>query len=187
MSRDAFSRTPHYILQELGLPWPDSTISWGQAVYIVSWFGRHPVTALEMVKVPLIRALVGAWHGSPGPPVSDHTDLAECVATESFLAFDLRYAGTTHPSLPPISDAMRAEAVKTPGGWLYCADPDIVTAGWLPYEAILSAALESELLNLVAPDGGLAVLRDEPGNNGSRSTRHRATSRPVPGRWSGGR
>ncbi|MCG8914502.1 glycohydrolase toxin TNT-related protein [Actinokineospora sp. PR83] len=29
-----------------------------------------------------------------------------------------------HPGLPPITDAMRAEAARNPGGWVYCADPD---------------------------------------------------------------
>ncbi|PPK65488.1 glycohydrolase toxin TNT-related protein [Actinokineospora auranticolor] len=29
-----------------------------------------------------------------------------------------------HPGLPPITDAMRAEAARTPGVWVYCADPD---------------------------------------------------------------
>ncbi|PPK65266.1 glycohydrolase toxin TNT-related protein [Actinokineospora auranticolor] len=29
-----------------------------------------------------------------------------------------------HPGLPPVTDAMRAEAARTPGGWVYCADPD---------------------------------------------------------------
>ncbi len=29
-----------------------------------------------------------------------------------------------HPGLPPVTDAMRAEAARNPGGWLYCADPD---------------------------------------------------------------
>lgn len=32
---------------------------------------------------------------------------------------------TDHPGLPPITDAMRAEAARNPGGWLYCADPDV--------------------------------------------------------------
>ncbi|WP_053734625.1 type VII secretion system-associated protein [Nocardia sp. NRRL S-836] len=249
VSRDAFSRAPHYILQELGMPWPDSTTPWGQAVRIVSTYGHHPATALEMVKVPLVRALVGAllgaWHGIPGLPGSDDRDLAECVATEAFLAFDPKYAPveTTHPGLPPISDGMRAEALKSPGGWLYCADPDIdpryiegaplhtllgayeigadgqftgqtwvndeyrpsprrlglpapenefeevlnlVTAGWLPYEAILSAALESELLVPPAPDGGLAVLRDEQGNNVLAvysSPRYLPADAGTPERW----
>lgn len=31
---------------------------------------------------------------------------------------------SNHPGLPPITDAMRAEAARNPGGWLYCADPD---------------------------------------------------------------
>lgn len=30
----------------------------------------------------------------------------------------------SHPGLPPITDAMRAEAARNPGGWVYCADPD---------------------------------------------------------------
>ncbi|GLW89609.1 glycohydrolase toxin TNT-related protein [Actinokineospora globicatena] len=29
-----------------------------------------------------------------------------------------------HPGLPPVTDGMRAEAARNPGGWLYCADPD---------------------------------------------------------------
>ncbi|PWW60304.1 glycohydrolase toxin TNT-related protein [Actinokineospora spheciospongiae] len=29
-----------------------------------------------------------------------------------------------HPGLPPITDAMRAEAARNPGGWVYCTDPD---------------------------------------------------------------
>jgi hypothetical protein len=29
-----------------------------------------------------------------------------------------------HPGLPPVTDAMRAEAARNPGGWVYCADPD---------------------------------------------------------------
>jgi hypothetical protein len=32
---------------------------------------------------------------------------------------------SNHPGLPPITDAMRAEAARNPGGWLYCADPDV--------------------------------------------------------------
>jgi hypothetical protein len=31
---------------------------------------------------------------------------------------------SNHPGLPPITDAMRAEAARNPGGWVYCADPD---------------------------------------------------------------
>lgn len=249
VSREAFSRAPHYILQELGLPWPNPATPWGQAVHIVSSVGHHPATALEMAEDPLVSALVGAllgaWHGIPGLPESEHRDLAECVATEAFLAFDPKYAPaeTTHPGLPPISDAMRAEAAKTPGGWLYCADQDIdpryiegaplytllgayeigqdgqftgktwvndeyrpsprrlglpapsnefeevlnlVAAGWLPYEAILSAALESELLILPAPDGGPAVLRDEQGNNVLAvysSPRYLPAGAGTPDRW----
>ncbi|WP_146107933.1 glycohydrolase toxin TNT-related protein [Actinokineospora auranticolor] len=34
-------------------------------------------------------------------------------------------AHPSHPGLPPITDAMRAEAARTPGGWVYCADPDV--------------------------------------------------------------
>jgi hypothetical protein len=30
-----------------------------------------------------------------------------------------------HPGLPPVTDAMRAAAARNPGGWLYCADPDV--------------------------------------------------------------
>lgn len=29
-----------------------------------------------------------------------------------------------HPGLPPVTDALRAEAARNPGGWVYCADPD---------------------------------------------------------------
>ncbi|HUQ59925.1 type VII secretion system-associated protein, partial [Lentzea sp.] len=247
VSRDAFSRAPHYILQELGLPWPDPATPWGQAVQIVSTAGHHPPTALEKTADPLVSALVGAllgaWHGIPGLPHSNQRWLAECVATQAFLAFDPKYAGTAHPGLPSISDKMRAEALKTPGGWLYCADPDIdpryiegaplhtllgayeigqdgqftgrtwvndeyrpsprglglpapenefeevlnlVTAGWLPYEAILSAALESELLILPAPDGSLAVLRDDQGNHVLAvysSPRYLPAGAGTPGRW----
>jgi hypothetical protein len=32
---------------------------------------------------------------------------------------------SNHPGLPPITDAMRAEAARNPGGWVYCADPDV--------------------------------------------------------------
>ena len=32
---------------------------------------------------------------------------------------------SSHPGLPPITDAMRAEAARTPGGWVYIADPDV--------------------------------------------------------------
>jgi hypothetical protein len=31
---------------------------------------------------------------------------------------------SNHPGLPPITDAMREEAARNPGGWVYCADPD---------------------------------------------------------------
>ncbi|MEV4319762.1 glycohydrolase toxin TNT-related protein [Actinocrispum sp. NPDC049592] len=30
-----------------------------------------------------------------------------------------------HPGLPPITDGMRAAAARNPGGWVYCADPDV--------------------------------------------------------------
>lgn len=30
-----------------------------------------------------------------------------------------------HPGLPPITDALRAEAKRNPGGWVWCADPDV--------------------------------------------------------------
>ncbi|MBB5955997.1 hypothetical protein FHS29_002578 [Saccharothrix tamanrassetensis] len=30
-----------------------------------------------------------------------------------------------HPGLPPITDALRAEARRNPGGWVWCADPDV--------------------------------------------------------------
>ncbi|WP_330272819.1 hypothetical protein OG205_39000 [Lentzea sp. NBC_00516] len=228
VSREAFSRAPHYILQELGMPEPDTGTPWGFAVRIVSSLGNHPPTALAAAAFdPLVEALtgalLGAWHGVAGLPVGPQHDLAECVATEAFLAFDPKYspAETTHPGLPPISDAMRAEAAKNPGGWIYCADPDIdpryiqgaplftllgayevgpdgrftggtwvndeykpsprrlglpeplcefevvlnyVTAGWLPYEAVMSAALESQLLAQPGPDGNLAIARDVNGN-----------------------
>ncbi|MEU3647784.1 hypothetical protein AB0E59_30660 [Lentzea sp. NPDC034063] len=229
VSREAFSRAPHYILQELGMPEPDTGTPWGFAVRIVSSLGNHPPTALaaaafDPLVAALTGALLGAWHGIAGLPVGPQHDLAECLATEAFLAFDPKYAPaeTTHPGLPPISDAMRAEAARTPGGWIYCADPDIdpryiqgaplftllgayevgpdgrftgktwvndeykpspqrlglpepqcefevvlnfVTAGWLPYEAIMSAALESMLLAQPGPDGNLAIAQDVNGNN----------------------
>lgn len=31
----------------------------------------------------------------------------------------------THPGLPPITDAMREEGRRNPGGWVWCADPDV--------------------------------------------------------------
>lgn len=30
-----------------------------------------------------------------------------------------------HPGLPPVSDGLRAEAQRNPGGWVWCADPDV--------------------------------------------------------------
>jgi hypothetical protein len=229
VSGEAFSRAPQYILQELGMPAPELNTAWGQAVRIVSSLGHHPPAALaagafDPLVSALTGALLGAWHGIPGLPLGPQQNLAECVATEAFLAFDPKYAPaeTTHPGLPPISDKMRAEAARTPGGWIYCADPDIdphyiqgaplftllgayevgpdgqftgktwvndeykpspqrlglpepqcefeevlnlVTAGWLPYEAIMSAALESMLLAQPGPDGNLAIARDAQGND----------------------
>ncbi|GLY53393.1 hypothetical protein [Lentzea sp. NBRC 102530] len=228
VSHEAMCRGVQYVLMELGMPQPDTDTVWGQAVSIVRTYGHHPPTALAESRAPLVTALVGAllgaWHGIPGLPGGADAELAECVATEAFLAFDPQYAPTvmTHPGLPPISDAMRAEAARTPGGWIYCADPDIdpryiegaplvtllgayevgpdgqftgktwvndeykpsptrlglpepqcdfevvlnyVTAGWLPYEAIMSAALESPLLAQPGPDGNLLIARDVHGNN----------------------
>lgn len=37
---------------------------------------------------------------------------------------EITQASTGHPGLPPITDAMRAEAARNPGGWVYVADPD---------------------------------------------------------------
>lgn len=230
LSRTAFSRAPHYIQYELGLPTPDPDTAWGQAVEIVSSLGHRPQAALyaapTALTAALVGALLGAWHGIPGLPeggANYDRDLAETVATDAFLAFDPAYEPKrlSHPGLPEVTDAMRAEAAKTPGGWLYCADPDVdpryvegvplvtmlggyevgadgqltgnswindeylpsprrlglpqpenpfedvlnlVTAGWLPYEAILSAALHTEFL-VHAPDGTPAVTRDANGTS----------------------
>ncbi|GAA1269760.1 hypothetical protein [Saccharothrix xinjiangensis] len=32
---------------------------------------------------------------------------------------------TRHPGLPPVTDALREEARRNPGGWVWCADPDV--------------------------------------------------------------
>ncbi|MGH3860816.1 TNT domain-containing protein [Actinokineospora sp.] len=32
---------------------------------------------------------------------------------------------SSHPGLPPITDALRAEAKRNPGGWVWCADPEV--------------------------------------------------------------
>ncbi|HVK20383.1 MAG TPA: glycohydrolase toxin TNT-related protein [Actinokineospora sp.] len=125
-----------------------------------------------------------------------------------------------HPGLPPITDAMRAEARRSPGGWLWCADPDInprfiegapnhtllgaykvddageltgetfvndaylpspakrgfpaprtdfeavlnfVSAGWLPHERILGAALAARFIIESDGAGGLRIGVDQQG------------------------
>ncbi|MFD7655141.1 hypothetical protein ACFV4N_14295 [Actinosynnema sp. NPDC059797] len=32
---------------------------------------------------------------------------------------------TRHPGLPPVTDALREQARRNPGGWVWCADPDV--------------------------------------------------------------
>ncbi|MCG8919861.1 hypothetical protein L6E12_29235 [Actinokineospora sp. PR83] len=119
-------------LAGLGTPWE-------RALLVVVKLGHRPFDAL---RVPLddltlmtVGALLGARHGIrafPGNWLEDLPDrhLVECLATTAHRAFDpallpdpTRLAD--HPGLPPITPAMRAEAAKTPGGWLYCADPDV--------------------------------------------------------------
>jgi len=38
---------------------------------------------------------------------------------------DVEEVTPDHPGLPPVTDALRAEARRNPGGWVWCADPDV--------------------------------------------------------------
>ncbi|WP_246338319.1 MULTISPECIES: type VII secretion system-associated protein [Streptomyces] len=44
-----------------------------------------------------------------------------------------------HPALPPVSDALRAQAAKSPGSWIYAIDPHFDPSGRVPPFGIIGA------------------------------------------------
>jgi hypothetical protein len=242
--RTAFSRATHVALAELGL-YPDvvelreqrevplrEQLSglpgpWERALLVAAKLGHDPAAALaaappDPLTAALVGALIGARHGVPGlPALPPDRDLVERVATDVHVMFDPKNtpAAPPHPGLPPVTEAMRAEARNFPGGWLWCADPEIdprhvdgaplptlfgayavgpdgeltgetwrndqyrpgprrlglpepetpfeevlnlVTAGWLPYEALLAPALDADFWTTSA--GAPEILLDARGN-----------------------
>ncbi|SDD50509.1 hypothetical protein [Actinokineospora iranica] len=163
LSRGAYSRATHVALAETGLcphildlreqrevpvrdQLPDTP--WERALLIAAKLGHTPRAALAAAPDPLTAALagalVGARHGVPGlPGKPPNWELVEAMATEAHMMFDPRYTPSTppHPGLPPLSNAMRAEARATPDGWLWCADPEAEPRllGGLPTPTLLGA------------------------------------------------
>ncbi|MGW1055736.1 type VII secretion system-associated protein [Streptomyces sp. NPDC002521] len=45
----------------------------------------------------------------------------------------------SHPAVPPVSDAVRAQAAKMPGSWVYAIDPYFEPAGKVPSYGIVGA------------------------------------------------
>ncbi|OLR92912.1 type VII secretion system-associated protein [Actinokineospora bangkokensis] len=209
---------------------------WEQALLITSKLAHDPGRAISAAKDPVaimgVCALIGARFGLAGFPVPwieavPNRDLIECLATTAFHTFDPDLIPRPdrplpHPGLPPVTDGMRAAARQNPGGWIYCADPDVdpryidgmplpvllggyavapdgtlsgetwvndaykpsprrrglpgpqnefeavlnlVAAEWLPYEAALRAALDTDFLVGTAPGGGIAILQAPDGRN----------------------
>ncbi|WP_199442808.1 SseB family protein [Umezawaea beigongshangensis] len=242
--RGAFSRATHVALAELGVyphvvalreqrevPLREQLSGlddpWERVLLIAAKLGHDPAAALaaassDPLTAALVGALIGARHGVPGlPGLPRDRDLVERAAAEVHRMFDPQYtpAAPPHPGLPPVTEAMRAEAKKFPGGWLWCADPEIdpryvdgaptptlfgayavgpdgeltgetwrndqyrpgprrlglpepetqfeevlnlVTAGWLPYEALLAPALEAVFWT--TSEGDPEILLDAQGN-----------------------